>query len=80
MDSDSFAQHGLSADDLPTSLILGTANISRCRNGYERHFIEVKRLKRPGKPQDKAPLVWFTPSWADGSMAKPIADHKNQVF
>lgn len=60
-----FARLGAAVGGLPTGLILGTAIIThttrRRDGGYDWHLAEVRRLKRPRKPQLQPQPVWFRP-------------------
>ena len=58
------AEHGLSIEDLPTGILVGTVEIAGCRkkdSTYAWKLVAPIRAKRLRKPKRKPQPVWFIP-------------------
>lgn len=60
------AENGLSIDDLPTGVLVGTVEIAGCRkkgkdSKYAWNLVAPIRAKRLRKPKRKPQPVWFIP-------------------
>jgi hypothetical protein len=62
--AEDFADMGLSPDDLPTGVLIGTVEITDCikfPGDYEWHLANPQRLPEHMKPTKQPQPVWFRP-------------------
>ena len=61
---DEFESLGVEPGDLPTGVIVGTAELVDCTKGgrfYEWHLRDPRRLARPRRPANHPQPAWFNP-------------------
>ena len=62
--AEEFASMGVEPGELPTGVLVGTAELVDCTKGrgwYEWHLQNPRRLSRPRRPAKHPQPVWFNP-------------------